>query len=110
MQAETLEVWKPSRWNGRPFFKGYPEEGRHVYVVKSRRRGRFTAYGVLDEEGRVLFEVRGPLARYDDFEARVEAEGALVTFGLPPFETNTAGDKAPTTSRPGIRKPRPVKK
>lgn len=103
MKGETLETQDFSTWNGKPFFDGYPEEGRHVYIVKSREQGIFTAYGALDDRKQVVFVVRGTLAQLDSFVAQVKAEGARVTYGLPPFDTNTGGDKSTSTSRPGIQ-------
>ncbi|WP_199243295.1 hypothetical protein [Vitiosangium sp. GDMCC 1.1324] len=102
MQDESLEPQDFSTWDGTPFFEGYPEEGRHVYIVKSRAQGNFTAYGALDDQDQAIFVVQGTLAQLDAFVAQVEKEGAQVTYGLPPFDTNTGGDKAETTSRPGL--------
>jgi hypothetical protein len=102
MKGESQETQDFSTWDGTPFFEGYPEEGRHVYIVKSREQGSFTAYGALDDQQQAIFEVQGTLAQLDDFVAQVEKEGAKVTYGLPPFDTNTGGDKATTTSRPGL--------
>ena len=102
MQREPLEEQDFSTWDGTPFFEGSLEEGRHVYIVKSLEQGGFTAYGALDDQPWALFVVRGTLAQLDAFVAQVEQEGAQVTYGLPPFDTNTGGDKATTTSRPGL--------
>ena len=109
MKGETMEAQDFSTWDGKPFFEGYPEEGRHVYVIKSREQGGFTAYGALDAQEQVIFVVRGTLAQLDSFVAQVKAEGARVTHGPPPFDTNTGGDKAGGTSRPGIKGDRGVK-
>ncbi|MFL5345704.1 MAG: hypothetical protein ACJ8AT_12990 [Hyalangium sp.] len=102
MQGESLETQDFSTWDGTPFFEGHPEEGRHVYIVKSREEGTFTAYGALDDRQQVIFVVQGTLAQLDRFVAQVKSEGARVTHGLPPFDTNTGGDKASDTSRPGF--------
>ncbi|WP_309896733.1 hypothetical protein [Archangium sp.] len=102
MKGESLEPQDFSTWDGTPLFEGQPEEGRHVYIVKSRADGSFTAYGALDDQQQTLFVVKGTLAQLDDFVAQVKKEGARVTHGLPPFDTNTGGDKATTTSRPGL--------
>ncbi|HEX5750687.1 MAG TPA: hypothetical protein VFZ09_30955 [Archangium sp.] len=102
MQGESLETQDFSTWDGSPFFEGHPEEGRHVYIVKSREEGTFTAYGALDDQQQVIFIVQGTLAQLDRFVAQVKSEGARVTRGLPPFDTNTGGDKANDTSRPGF--------
>lgn len=110
MQGESLEVQDFSTWDGEPFFEGYPEEGRHVYIVKSREEESFTAYGVMDGQTEVIFEIKGPLAQLDRFVEQVSSEGAQVTYGLPPSDTNTGGDKAGTNSRPGIKEDRGGKK
>jgi hypothetical protein len=102
MQGESLETQDFSTWDGTPFFEGYPEEGRRVYIVKSREEGTFTAYGALDDQQHAIFLVQGTLVQLDRFVAQVKAEGARVTHGLPPFDTNTGGDKAGGTSRPGF--------
>lgn len=102
MQGEALETQDFETGDGTLFFEGYPQEGRHVYIVKSLEQGSFTAYGALDEEEQVVFVVKGTLAQLDDFVTHMEKEGAKVTYGLPPFDTNTGGDKAPNTSRPGL--------
>ncbi|WP_395850888.1 hypothetical protein [Cystobacter fuscus] len=102
MKGESIGVQDFSTWDGTPFFEGYPEEGRHVYIVKSRAEGSFTAYGALDDQQQVIFELKGTLAQLDSFEAQVKKEEAQVTYGLPPFDTNTGGDKAVSTSRPGL--------
>ncbi|HZH14544.1 MAG TPA: hypothetical protein VE057_09320 [Archangium sp.] len=110
MNGETPEAQDFSTWDGTPFFEGYPEEGRHVYLVKSREQDSFTAYGALDDPQQVIFVVRGTLAQLDSFVSQVKAEGARVTHGPPPFDTNTGGDKAGSTSRPGIKGDRGGKK
>jgi len=102
MQGESLETQDFSTWDGTPFFEGQPEEGRHVYIVKSRADGSFTAYGALDDQQQVIFVVKGTFAQLDDFLAQMKKEGVRVTHGLPPFDTNTGGDKASGTSRPGL--------
>jgi hypothetical protein len=103
MQGESLETQDFSTWDGKPFFEGYPEEGRHVYIVKSREEGSFTAYGALDDQQQVIFVFQGTLAQLDRFVAQAQAEGAQVTYGPPPTDTNTGGDKAGSTSRPGVK-------
>ncbi|OJT23599.1 hypothetical protein BO221_16490 [Archangium sp. Cb G35] len=87
-----------SSWDGTPFFEGKPAKGRHVYVVK-KENGAFLAYGVVEPAPRYVFQVRGSTTdEQERFLAQVEREGAVVTFGLPPFETKTGGDKPPTSS------------
>ncbi|KFE70290.1 hypothetical protein [Hyalangium minutum] len=103
MTGESVEPLDFSKWDSKPFFEGYPEEGRHVYIVQSREEGSFTAYGVMDDQPQVIFVVQGSLADLDRFVAQVKAEGARVTYGMPPTDTNTGGDKAGSTSRPGIK-------
>ena len=103
MKGEMLEAQDFSTWDGKPFFDGYPEEGRHVYIVKTQEHERFTAYGALDDQQQVIFVVRGSLGQLDGLVAQVKAEGARVTHGLPPIDTNTGGDKSTSTSRPGIQ-------
>lgn len=110
MQGDSLEAQDFSTWDGTPFFEGQPEKGRHVYIVKSREEGTFTAYGALDDQEQVIFEVGGTLADLDRFVTQVKSEGARVTYGPPPFDTNTVGDKAGGTSRPGIKGDRGGKK
>lgn len=102
MQGESLRTQDFSTWDGTPFFEGYSEEGRHVYIVKSRETGNFTAYGALDDQQQGIFVVQGRLTQLEDFVVQVEREGSQVTYGLPPFDTNTGGDKAETNSRPGL--------
>lgn len=109
MQGESLESQDFSAWDGTPFFEGQPEKGRHVYIVRSKKEGTFTAYGALDGQAQVIFEVRGTLADLDRFVAQVKTEGAKLTYG-PPLDTNPVGDKAGGTSRPGIKGDRGVKK
>jgi hypothetical protein len=110
MQGESLETQDFAKWDGTPLFEGYPEERRHVYIVKSREEGSFTAYGTLDDREQVIFVVQGTLEQLDRFVTQVKEEGAKVTYGPPPTDTNTGGDKASNTSRPGIKESKGGKK
>jgi hypothetical protein len=100
MQAKALKAQVYSKWRGKTFFVGR----RHVYVVMSR--SGFTAFGALDDLKQVVFKVQGTRAEFPRFREQVESEGAKVTRGIPPFDTNTGGDKSGSgTDRPGAQAP-----
>lgn len=104
MTGDMPMVLDFSQWKGEPFFKGLPEEGRHVYLVRNEASGTFLAFGVLDRERRIVFKVRGKEEDLERFLAQVRTEGASITNGAPPFDTNTGGDKPGSdTTRPGRR-------
>ena len=91
-----------SDWDGRPFYEGQPSEGRHVYIIVSEEQGAFVAFGLMDGSQAVLFKVRGKVEELQRFLAEMQAEGAEVTYGAPPYNTNTGGDKAGSgTTKPG---------
>lgn len=93
-----------SKWDATPFFDGYPKEGRRVYVVKTSEEGAFLAYGVMESSQQFVFRVRGDgQGELDRFEAQMRAEGASITHGPPPFETQTGGDKPPTRDPSGAK-------
>ncbi len=98
-----------SSWDGTPFFKDAPVEGRPAYVVRQGDRGDFLAYGAIDQSKQVVFRVSGTGAsQQEKFLAEMQVEHATVTYGPPPFETQTT-DKPPSTGGPtGIKKPRPT--
>jgi hypothetical protein len=90
-----------SKWNGEPFFAGYPEQGRRAYLMKANTDGAFFAYGVVQSLQRVVFVVRGSnQAEQDRFTAQMKSEGAPVTPGSPPYDTQTGGDKPPPGGTP----------
>lgn len=96
MSAELPPVQDFSRWDGTPFFKDAPAEGRRVYVVRTSEEGAFLAYGVIEPDQRYVFRVRGDNeGELERFLEQMKAEDAAVTHGPPPFETNTGGDKPP---------------
>ncbi len=94
-----------SQWDGKPFFEGYPEEGRTVYVVRLEQGAKFVAYGAIAPAREVIFTVRGQGSDLERFLSQVQAEGAKVVHGPPPFGTNTGGDPSePSTGgKPGRR-------
>ncbi|OJH33903.1 hypothetical protein [Cystobacter ferrugineus] len=101
MTEKTSNVHDFSDWTGSPFYDGQPSEGRHVYIVVSSE-GTFVAFGMLDGSEHVLFEVKGLTSDLQRFLDEMQVEGAEVTFGTPPINTNTGGDKATTgTTKPG---------
>lgn len=98
MPGHSPSILEFSQWDGTPFFEGQPEEDRRVYLVK-KEEGAFNAYGVVGEGPRYVFLVRGAnLEEQERFVEQVKKEGAQVIPGLPPFETQTGGDKPPPTS------------
>jgi hypothetical protein len=108
MSAELPPIQDFSQWNGAPFFKGAPEEGRRVYVVKTSEEGDFLAYGVIEPGQQYVFRVRGVgESELERFLAQMTVERAAVTHGPPPFETNTGGDKPPTKGPAGTKGPPP---
>jgi len=89
-----------TQWDGTPFFEGAPAHGRHAYVIKGE--GTFTAYLTIDGTHRLLGEVEGTSSLLDKFLEEMKAEGAHVSYGSPPFDTNTPGDKPQSGStKPG---------
>jgi hypothetical protein len=97
-----------SKWDGTPFFSGFPKGGRQTYVVKMDEAGGFLAYGVIGSNNQFVFEVRGVgVNELDAFLAEMNAEGSAITYDNPPLETQTGGDKPPSTGPTGI-KPRPL--
>lgn len=81
-----------SAWTGTPpFFEGFPEKGRHAYVA--RKETTFVAYLAQDIARQVIGEVKGKLSDLDRFLAEMKREGAHVSYGAPPFDTNTGGEK-----------------
>lgn len=91
-----------SEWDGTPFFQDVSSEGRRVYVLRSEADGSFTATGRLDVSSEDLFTVRGRLEDLDRFLEEMKVEGAAVTYGAPPLDTATGGDKAgSSTTKPG---------
>lgn len=81
-----------SKWDGKtPFFAGQPEKGRHAYV--ERKKTIFLAALALDLERRVIGEVKGKLADLDRFREEMKSEGARVSYGSPPFDTDDGGEK-----------------
>ncbi len=102
MRADEPKVLDLSEWDGTPFYQGAPLEGRRVYIVKSEEAGTFLAFGMLEGSREVLFKVRGRLEDEERFLAQVRSEGAAVTFGAPPLDTNTGADKGgSSTTKPG---------
>jgi hypothetical protein len=98
-----------SSWNGTPFFEGYLKEGRHAYVIRTDEGEGFLAYGVLDPSNQCVFRVHGTEeSQLEKFVAEMRVEGAAVTYGAPPFDIQTGGDKPPTKDPSGIKKPRPM--
>lgn len=93
-----------SRWDGTPFFTGYPEQGRRIYL--DRREEGFMAYGVIEPDPQYVFRVRGANEEeLNRFLAQAKEESAQVILGPPPFEVKTGGDKPPTSgsTQPGYR-------
>ena len=93
-----------SKWDGTPFFEGYAAEGRHVYILLADEGRKFTAFGVVEALRRIVFKVTGTKAELERFLEQMKAEGAQVTYGAPPFDTKTGGDKPTSGStKPGHR-------
>jgi hypothetical protein len=91
-----------SNWKGEPFFEGHPLEGRHVYILKTEEPRGFTAFGVIEDSRQVAFRVRGEEAELERFLNQMKVEDAHVTYGTPPFDTKTGGDKPDSsTTKPG---------
>jgi hypothetical protein len=107
MSAGLPPIQDFSKWDGTPFFKGYPTQGRRVYLVKTGEEGAFLAYGVVEPSPQYVFRVSGSAAEQGRFEAEMRAEGASITHGPPPFETQTPGDKPPTKDPSGAKGPGP---
>ncbi|MBN8230452.1 hypothetical protein JYK02_23345 [Corallococcus macrosporus] len=108
MHGKALKPQVYSKWDGRPFFEGQPEEGRQVYIETSLKG--FVGSGVMDGVDRILFEVHGTHSERPSFEAQVRSEGAAVFLGPPPTDTNAGGTKAGSgTDRPGLTLPEPEK-
>jgi hypothetical protein len=103
MPAGLPPIQDFSKWDGTPFFQGYPAEGRRVYVVKTNEEGAFLAYGVMEPSQQFVFRVQGTGSELGRFETQVTAEGASITHGPPPFETQTGGDKPPTRDPSGAK-------
>jgi len=102
MHVGTAEKQIFAPWYGQPLFHGAPLNGRHVYIVRNEETGFFHAYGTLDGTHSLFFKLQGHETRLEDFVAEARAERAQVTYGLPPFDTNTGGDKpASDTTRVG---------
>jgi len=104
---EGVSVQDFSRWDGTPFFTGYPKKGRRVYL--DRREDKFTAYGVVEPSPQCVFQARGTSEELERFLAQVKDEGAQVTHGPPPFEVKTGGDKPPTSggTQQGVKGSKP---
>lgn len=108
--SEAVPVQEFSSWDGTPFFEGYPEQGRRVYL--DRQEDGFMAYGVIEPKPQCVFQVHGSNEEeLKRFLAEVKAEHAHVTRGLPPFEVKTGGDKPPDTdlTPPGYKGGKPLK-
>ncbi len=104
MPAEMPSIQEFSSWDGTPFFQGYPAEGRRAYVVKNNEGGDFLAYGVIEPSNHLVFRVHGTdTSQLEKFVAEMRAEGSAVTYGAPPFETQTGGDKPPASGPSGIK-------
>lgn len=104
MSAELPPVQEFSSWDGTPFFQDASAEGRRVYVVRTSEEGEFLAYGVVEPDQKYVFRVHGANeGELDRFLAQMKAEGASVTHGPPPFETNTGGDKPPPKGPAGTK-------
>jgi len=89
-----------SKWDGTPLFEGAPAKGRHAYVAKGE--STFNAYLGLDGASHALARVQGPMSLLERFLEEMGAEGAHVSYGSPPFDTNTPGDKPqPGSTKPG---------
>lgn len=109
MPVEMPSIQEFSSWNGTPFFQGSPEGGRRAYVVRTDEGEGFLAYGVIEPSNQFVFRVHGTdESQLEKFVAEMRAEGAGVTYGAPPFEQQTGGDKPPTKDPSGIKKPRPM--
>ena len=107
MPADMPPIQDFSKWDGTPFFNGFPQGGRRTYVVKMNEAGDFLAYGVIEPNEQYVFRVRGVGAKeLDAFLAEMNTEGSAITHGPPPFESQTGGDKPPSTGPTGV-KPRP---
>lgn len=108
MSTEQPSMQDFSKWDGTPFFKGYPAEGRRAYVVKTSEEGAFLAYGVIEPGQQFVFRIRGSSqSEVERFEAQMRAEGASITHGPPPFDIQTGGDKPPTKDPSGAKGPGP---
>jgi hypothetical protein len=102
MTGDTPSRQDFANWNGKPFFEGHPLEGRHVYILKTEEPRGFTAFGVMDDSRQLVFRVRGTEADLERFLNQMKAEDARVTYGTPPFDTKTGGDKSDSsTTKPG---------
>ncbi|RYZ41263.1 MAG: hypothetical protein EOO71_12710 [Myxococcaceae bacterium] len=83
---------------------GQPQEGREVYIQATETG--FIAFGKMDGIPGTIFEVIGTKEERPAFEVQIQSEGAALFIGMPPLDTNTAGDKSdPGTNRPGLRAP-----
>jgi hypothetical protein len=103
MAGTGEQVQDFSKWDGTtPFFQGTTDQGRHAYVMKSETT--FDAYLALDAVREVIGMVTGSLSQMDRFMAQMKLEGAHVSYGTPPFDTNTGGEKPISdTTKPGRR-------
>jgi hypothetical protein len=108
MPSELPPFQDFSKWDGTSFFKDDSNGGRRVYVVKKNEQGVFDAYGVIEPNNQFVFRVRGTSAsELEKFVAEMKIEHAPVTYGTPPFETQTGGDKPPPTGPVGAKSSAP---